>query len=63
MSVLPDIMEKRETYARRRRGHGVLTAALRFLVQWVVPIVLLSIAFLFRHDLLVFLRERMPYVF
>jgi hypothetical protein len=56
-------MEKRETYARRRRGHGVLTAALRFLVQWVVPIVLLSIAFLFRHDLLVFLRERMPYVF
>ncbi|MDA0322433.1 MAG: hypothetical protein O2923_06915 [Verrucomicrobia bacterium] len=63
MSVLPDIMEQRNSFARRERGRGVLRVVLEFLGRWAVPIALLTVAILFRQDVLAFLIERMPYVF
>jgi hypothetical protein len=63
MSVLLDTMEQRNSFARRKRGRGVLGVALEFWWRWAVPTALLIVAISFRHDVLAFLKERMPYVF
>ena len=63
MSVLSDILRQRADWSNKCSTRlGPVSAAVLILVQWVVPLVLLSLAIVFRHDVMAFVKAHMPYV-